>query len=74
MWNMTTLEEIRIEGLDALKERLGRDGMIRFLQQFETGKGDYATDRHEWVGRTSLQDVQDLVDSRRPAGRQGGKA
>ena len=29
-----TLEEIRTLGLEALRERLGRAGMIRFLQQF----------------------------------------
>ena len=23
--------------------------MIRFLQQFETGKGDYSTERHQWL-------------------------
>ena len=36
-----TLDEIRREGLDALRERLGRAGLVRFLQQFETGSGDY---------------------------------
>jgi len=52
-----TLEEIRSEGLDALRERLGVTGMIRFLQQFETGKGDYASERREWVDRTSLAEL-----------------
>lgn len=52
-----TLEEIRREGLEALRERLGRAGMIRFLQQFETGSGDYARERHEWVDETSLEDI-----------------
>ncbi len=55
-----TLDQIRREGLHALRERLGRAGMIRFLQQFETGAGDYATERHEWVDRTSLSDLKAL--------------
>ena len=49
-----TLEQIRTEGLKALKERLGPVGMVRFMQQFETGRGDYAKQRHAWVDRTSL--------------------
>src|SRR5262245_2917835 len=38
-----THEEIREQGLDALRRRSGRAGMVRFLQQFSDGKGDYAT-------------------------------
>ena len=49
-----TLDDIRRDGLDALRKRLGRAGMIRFLQQFETGAGDYATERHAWVDATPL--------------------
>lgn len=37
-----TLDEIHRQGLEALREKLGRAGMIRFLQQFETGRGNYA--------------------------------
>lgn len=53
-----TLDEIRREGLDALRERLGRADMIRFLQQFETGEGDYARQRHRWVDQTTLEDIE----------------
>jgi hypothetical protein len=52
-----TLEQIRREGLEALRERLGRVGMIRFLQQFETGSGDYAKERHAWVDSMTLDDL-----------------
>lgn len=55
-----TLNEIRQDGLDALEQRLGRVDMIRFLQQFETGSGDYAHDRHAWVNNTSLKEIQRL--------------
>ena len=44
-----TLEEIRQHGIEALVRELGPVGMIRFLQQFETGKGDYSTERHQWL-------------------------
>ena len=33
-----TLEEIRREGLAALRQRLGVVGMVRFLQQFDHGE------------------------------------
>ena len=58
---MQTLEQIRREGLEALRERLGRGGMIRFLAQFDNGAGDYARDRHDWVDRTSLEQIRDAV-------------
>ena len=44
-----SLEEIRQHGIDALARELGPVGMIRFLQQFETGKGDYTLERHQWL-------------------------
>jgi len=53
-----TLDQIRRDGLDALRKRLGRSGMIRFLQQFETGHGDYAAERHRWVDQTSLDSLR----------------
>ena len=56
-----TLDEIRREGLEALEERLGRADMIQFLQQFETGSGDYAKQRHDWVDRMTLEDIQRMA-------------
>ena len=53
-----TLDEIRRDGLAALRQKLGRAGMIRFLQQFGSGSGDYAKDRHAWVDRTSISDLR----------------
>lgn len=58
---MKTLDEIRREGLAALRERLGRAGMVRFLQQFETGEDDYAHERHDWVDQTSLDELRSLA-------------
>ena len=43
--NQKTLEEIRIAGLRALDQALGPADLIRFLQQFEHGHGDYTEDR-----------------------------
>jgi hypothetical protein len=60
-----TLDEIPREGLAALRERLGRAGLIRFLQQFELGSGNYARDRHAWVDAHSLDDLNELILQRR---------
>jgi hypothetical protein len=56
-----TLEQIRLVGLEALSRELGPVGMIRFLQQFETGHGDYSSDRHQWLDHLSLDDLVDQI-------------
>jgi hypothetical protein len=52
------LEEIRQRGIDALVQELGPVGMVRFLQQFETGRGDYTSERHQWLP----DDIQAIVE------------
>lgn len=46
---MPTLEALRSAGLDALQRELGVTGMVRFLQMFEAGKGDYTAERWQWL-------------------------
>jgi hypothetical protein len=41
-----TLDEICREGIEPLPYRLGLADMVRFLQQYENGSGDYARARH----------------------------
>jgi hypothetical protein len=60
-----TLDQIRRKGLAALRRELGRAGMIRFLQQFENGQGDYARDRHKWVDQMSLDDIRAATTGKR---------
>jgi hypothetical protein len=66
-----TLDEVYQQGLQALRDRLGRAGMIRFLQQFETGQGDYARDRHQWVDRLKLDDLRKLSASKKRGSKRG---
>jgi hypothetical protein len=47
---MSTMEQIRLAGLEALLRDLGPVGMIRFLQQLETSSGDHTKERHVWLG------------------------
>ena len=62
---MSSRARIRRKGLAALRRELGRAGMIRFLQQFETGSGDYARERHAWVDQTSLDDIRSAAGVKR---------
>jgi hypothetical protein len=65
---MMTLDEIRATGLAALMQALGPDGMIRFLQQFETGSGDYSTERHQWLDGINMdQTIEQIRQRQKPA-------
>jgi hypothetical protein len=61
-----TLNEIRQVGLKALVRELGPVGLIRFLQQFETGQGNYTIERQTWLTETDMQVVLDKIRQRRP--------
>lgn len=62
--SIMTLEQIRVTGLAALMQALGPDGMIRFLQQFETGSGNYSTQRHQWLDGLNIDQVIEQVRQR----------
>jgi hypothetical protein len=62
-----TSEQIRLAGLEVLTRELGPVGMVRFLQQFETGRGDYSVDRHEWLDQLDVQTVVQKIKQRRKA-------
>ena len=44
-----TLDQNRKDGKEALAKALGPVGFIRFLQQYETGSGDYSVERDSWL-------------------------
>lgn len=52
-----TLHEIRTIGFEALLRELGPAGAIRFLQQYETGRGDYSHDRHKFLPKVSIKEI-----------------
>jgi len=60
-----TPEEIRERGFQALRERLGLVGTIRFLQQICPGTGDYTKDRHKWLGHLTLDDWMEMARQHR---------
>jgi hypothetical protein len=62
-----SLEQIRIAGMEALARELGIVGMVRFLQQFETGHGDYSKDRHKWLYDQDMDIVLKRIREKREA-------
>jgi hypothetical protein len=62
---MMTLEQIRVTGLKALSRDLGSVGLVRFLQQFETGHGDYTTERHQWLGDSTVEHLAQEIEQQR---------
>ena len=57
-----TLNDIRRIGLTALSEALGAVDTIRFLQQFDSGSGDYTKQRAELLGHPALDEVLRELD------------
>jgi hypothetical protein len=60
-----TLHEIRREGVQALLDRLGPAGTVRFLQQYELGRGDYTKERHRWLDGVTIDEVVKDIERRR---------
>lgn len=54
--------EIQKAGLTVLAQELGAVGFVRFIQQYELGKGNYTKDRHQWLDQLSSGDVLRLIE------------
>ena len=52
------LEKIRRDGLKALKDKLGVEGMIKFIQMYSDGKGDYTEERREILKNLDKEDLK----------------
>jgi hypothetical protein len=57
--------EIRKIGLQALKEALGPVGMVRFIQQYENGYGDYTKEKYQQPD-FSIEDIHMLLEITQP--------
>jgi len=44
--SLNNMTEIRTVGLKALLEALGPIGMVRFMQQYDAGYGDYTKEKY----------------------------
>jgi len=59
-----TISEIRKIGIKALTQSLGPIGMVRFLQSFEMGYGDYTKERHEWLEENMDKIIREIKKRR----------
>ena len=59
-----SFEEIRKKRYQALENALGIIGMIRFLQQFETGSGNYTKERKKWIQKMSIDEISKQIDKK----------
>ena len=57
-----SLYQIRMEGWQALTERLGPAGAMRFMMQYDPGHGDYSKERHEIFATLTLDELLDEVE------------
>ena len=57
------LSQVRQVGLEALNRELGPVAMVRFLQQFEMGEGDYTIERHQWLDSLTLDQIVVQIQS-----------
>jgi hypothetical protein len=58
--NVNNLIEIRKTGLQALREALGPVGMVRFIQQYENGYGDYTKEKYQQADLT-IEEVDSIL-------------
>lgn len=49
--------EIRRQGWEALTERLGVSGAMRFMMQYDPGYGDYAAERERLLADVTFEDA-----------------
>jgi len=56
---------IRKLGIEAIAKELGPVGMIRFLQQYETGYGDYTKERENLLQGKTVEDIVKEIKQRR---------
>jgi hypothetical protein len=49
---------IRQKGIEALTDALGPLGMIKFIQQFGGGRGDYTKERKELLAGITMADFK----------------
>jgi len=65
--SIQTLDPIAIRkiGLEVLAKALGPVGMVRFLQQYEGGIGNYTKERQEWLKDYTVKGIVKEIKSRR---------
>jgi hypothetical protein len=56
-----TDHEIRRLGFQVLSRELGVIGLLRFMQQFDKGEGNYVIDRHQWQQHYTVETLAEAI-------------
>ena len=57
-----TQEQVRLIGLEALGRELGATGLIRFLQLYEQGSGDYTRERAALLSNQTIDEITQRIE------------
>jgi hypothetical protein len=69
----TSQDEIHQAGLEVLHTELGAAGMVRFIQQFDKGSGDYTAERAQLQAGMTMDDVMTAIQKVRAEREQAPK-
>jgi hypothetical protein len=59
------LSEINQQATAILAREMGIADALRFLNQFSSGSGDYTSERDQWLGNLSLEQITSEIKAKR---------
>ena len=59
-----TENEIQELGIETLLQGIGVVGLIRFLQQFDKGHGNYVKDRQQWQKNYTVETIIEAMNQK----------
>ena len=59
-----TENEIQDLGIETLRRGIGVVGLIRFLQQFDKGHGNYVKDRQQWQKNYTVETLAEALEQK----------
>ncbi len=57
-----SLVELQNKGYQVLQEHLGIVGMLKFIQQFDTGSGNYTKEREKLLGNPTIDEIKAEIE------------
>ena len=55
--SLMPLPVLREKGFAVLVRELGPANALRFLHLYQPGEGNYSTEREQWLGRLTLEEI-----------------
>lgn len=63
--NYKTDYEIQQTAFDVLQKKLGISNLIRFMQQYDKGYGDYTVDRDDWQKKYTVDSLFAEIETKK---------